>query len=174
MTAFASCNFRMSEFTGAVLKGQLTKLETICSGLRRNARKVREGIADLPGLKLRGTGDQDGDLGVGVFVDMGTRKRRDQYLRAMRAEGVSAGGPGGSAILPVDKRIETKATIHPAWPSFNSARGKAIRYGSECCPRTIDILGRHGGVIMDPNFTDDDVADIVQAIRKVYLAMRTT
>jgi hypothetical protein len=26
-------------------------------------------------------------------------------------------------------------------------------------------------VIMDPTFTDDDVNDIVQAIRKVYLAM---
>jgi 8-amino-3,8-dideoxy-alpha-D-manno-octulosonate transaminase len=173
MAAFASCNFRMSEFTGAVLKGQLQKLETICEGLRRNARKVREGIADLPGLKLRQTADQEGDLGVGVFVDMGTRQRRDQYLRALRAEGISASGPGGSVILPVDKRIETKATIHPDWPSFRSERGQAIRYGSECCPRTIDILGRHGGVIMDPNFTDDDTADIVQAIRKVYLAMRT-
>ncbi len=173
MAAFASCNFRMSEFTGAVLKGQLQKLETICEGLRRNARKVREGIADLPGLKLRKTADQEGDLGVGVFVDMGTRQRRDQYLRALRAEGIAASGPGGSVILPVDKRIETKATIHPDWPSFRSERGKAIRYGSECCPRTIDILGRHGGVIMDPNFTDDDVADIVRAIRKVYLAMRT-
>jgi 8-amino-3,8-dideoxy-alpha-D-manno-octulosonate transaminase len=171
MAAFASCNFRMSEFTGAVLKGQLQKLETICAGLRRNARKVREGIADLPGLKLRHTPDVEGDLGVGVFVDMGTRQRRDHYLRAMRAEGIAASGPGGSVILPVDKRIETKATIHPDWPSFQSERGRAIRYGSECCPRTIDILGRHGGVIMDPNFTDSDVADIVQAIRKVYLAM---
>ena len=47
----------------------------------------------------------------------------------------------------------------------------AIRYGAESCPRTTDILGRHGGVIMDPNFTDDDVKDIVRAIRKVYLAM---
>ena len=52
MAAFAACNFRMNEFTGAVLKGQLTKLETICEGLRSNARKVREGIADLPGLTL--------------------------------------------------------------------------------------------------------------------------
>jgi hypothetical protein len=73
--------------------------------------------------------------------------------------------------LPTDKRIENKVTIHPDWPSFNSPQGKAIRYGSECCPRTIDILGRTGGVIMDPNFTDEDLKDIVRAIRKVYLAM---
>jgi 8-amino-3,8-dideoxy-alpha-D-manno-octulosonate transaminase len=171
IAAFASCNFRMNEFTGAVLKGQLQKLETICSGLRKNSRIVREGIADLPGLKLRGTADQGGDLGVGVFVDMGTRERRDQYLRAMRAEGVSAAGPGGSVILPIDKRIENKVTLHPDWPSFNSPQGKAIRYGAESCPRTIDILGRHAGVIMDPNFTEKDLSDAIRAIRKVHSAM---
>jgi 8-amino-3,8-dideoxy-alpha-D-manno-octulosonate transaminase len=171
LAAFASCNFRMSEFTGAVLKGQLQKLETICSKLRANARKVRQGIADLPGLKLRKTADEEGDLGVTVFLDHGTRERRDKFLRALRAEGIGASGPGGSAILPTDGRIENKVTVHPEWPSFNTPQGKAIRYGEECCPRTIDILGRTGGVIMDPNFSDDDLNDIVRAIRKVYLAM---
>ncbi|NQT41126.1 MAG: DegT/DnrJ/EryC1/StrS family aminotransferase [Planctomycetes bacterium] len=173
LAAFASCNFRMSEFTGAVLKGQLQKLETIGTRLRNNARKVRRGIADLPGLKLRKTPDQEGDLGVTIFLDHGTRQRRDRFLRALRAEGIAASGPGGSVILPTDKRIENKVTLHPDWPSFNTPQGKAIRYGSECCPKTIDIHGRTGGVIMDPNFTDDDLKDIVRAIRKVYLAMRS-
>jgi 8-amino-3,8-dideoxy-alpha-D-manno-octulosonate transaminase len=173
LAAFASCNFRMNEFTGAVLKGQVQKLDTICTRLRANARKVREGIADLPGLKLRKSYDPEGDLGVTVFLDHGTRERRDQFLRALRAEGISAAGPGGSVILPADKRIENKVTIHPDWPSFNTPQGKAIRYGSESCPRTVDILGRTGGVIIDPSFTDDDLNDIVRAIRKVYLAMYT-
>ena len=67
----------------------------------RNAAKVREGIADLPGLKLRKSSDLEGDLGVGVFLDLGTKRQRDKYLRAMAAEGVSASPPGGSVILPV-------------------------------------------------------------------------
>ncbi len=171
LPAFAACNFRMNEFTGAVLRGQLQKLETICRGLRTNARKVREAIADLPNLKLRKSPDLEGDLGVGVFIDWGTKERRDKFLRAMRAEGVPASAPGGSVILPTAPRIEKKATVHPAWPSFQSARGRSIQYGSACCPRTIDILGRAGGVIMDPNFSEDDLRDIVKAIRKVYLAM---
>jgi 8-amino-3,8-dideoxy-alpha-D-manno-octulosonate transaminase len=173
LAGFAASNFRMNEFTGAILKAQEQDIETICNALRSNTRKVRQGIADLPELKLRKTPDLEGDLGVTVFLDLGTRERRDRFLRAMRAEGVSASPPGGSVILPIDKRIENKVTVHPDWPSFKSSQGNAIRYGSECCPKTIDILGRQGGVIMDPNFTDEDVKDIVAAIRKVYLAMHT-
>ncbi|MHB8952657.1 MAG: DegT/DnrJ/EryC1/StrS family aminotransferase [Pirellulaceae bacterium] len=171
LTAFAACNFRMNEFTGAVLKGQLTKLETICKNLRANARMVREGIADLPGLKLRKTADVDGDLGVGVFLEFASNEMRDDFLRAMRAEGVGASGPGGSAVLPTDPRIEQKLTIHPSWPSFASAEGQAIQYGSQCCPRTIDILDRAGGVIMDPKFSKQDIRDVIRAIRKVYPAI---
>ena len=74
LAAFAACNFRMNEFTGAVLKGQLQKLETICSRLRGNSRKVREGIADLPGLQLRKSPDIEGDVGVGVFLDWGHQR----------------------------------------------------------------------------------------------------
>ncbi len=175
LAGFAACNFRMSEFTGAVLKGQLQKLETICGGLRNNARKVREGIADLPGLKLRKSPDQNGDLGVGVFLDLDNRKRRDDFLRAMRAEGVHASGPAGSVILPIDERIENKThrSRRVAVVQQSTRQSHSVRE-YECCPRTIDIIGRYGGVIMDPNFTDDDVKDIIAAIRKVYPAMMPT
>ena len=171
LAAFAACNFRMNEFTGAVLCGQLQKLNTICDALRSRARTVRQGISDLPGLKFRKSPDLEGDLGVAVFLDLGSRPRRDKFLRAMAAEGVVGASPGGSVILPADKRIAAKATLHPAWPSFQTPQGQAIRYGAETCPRTADILGRAGGVLMDPSFSDADVQDIIRAIRKVYPAV---
>jgi 8-amino-3,8-dideoxy-alpha-D-manno-octulosonate transaminase len=172
LRAFAATNFRMSELTGAVLRGQLRKLETICGRLRRGAAIVREAIADLPGLKLRKVADPEGDVGTAVFLDLGSHERRDRFLQAMEAEGVPASPPGGSAVLPVDPRIEGKVTVHPAWPSFTSPEGRAIRYGRESCPRTLDVLGRHAGVVLDPMFTDGDLADIGKAIRKVYLALK--
>ena len=171
LAAFAACNFRMNEFTGAVLHAQVQKLETICKALRANARTVREGIADLPGLKLRKSADVEGDLGVTVFLVWESRERRDKFLRALRAEGVNGSSPGGSVILPADQRIESKVTIHPDWPSFSTPQGKAIKYGAESCPRTIDILARTGGVIMDPSHTEEDLKDIIRAIRKVYRAI---
>jgi 8-amino-3,8-dideoxy-alpha-D-manno-octulosonate transaminase len=171
LAGFVSCNFRMNEFTGAVLYGQLQKLEIICKALRGNAAKVRQAVADIPGIKFRKSPDPEGDLGVSVFVDLGNGRRRAHYLHAMAAEGVPASPPGGSVILSTSDWIRAKSTIHPAWPSFQSAEGKAMRYGPESCPRTLDIIGRFAGVMMGPKFSDDDLRDAAQAIRKVYTAL---
>jgi 8-amino-3,8-dideoxy-alpha-D-manno-octulosonate transaminase len=169
--SFPGANFRMSEFTGGVLLAQLRKLDTVVKDIRTNARRVYEGIRDLPGLKMRLLPDPAGELGAGIYLDFKTKDVRDRFVAAMKAENVPAGPPTGSVILPTHPHVETKQTLHPAWPSFTSERGKSIRYGASCCPRTIDILSRFAGVVMDPKFTGQDTGDIVKAIRKVYPAV---
>jgi 8-amino-3,8-dideoxy-alpha-D-manno-octulosonate transaminase len=165
---FIGTNFRMSELTGGVLLAQTRKLDKIIASVRANAARVYEGIRDLPNLKLRRLPDPDGELGTGIFLDFGSKARCDRFLAAMKAENVAASRPGGSVVLPALPHVMAKTTVHAAWPSFQSARGKAIRYGPETCPRTINILGRFGGVLMDPKFTRRDLDDIISAIRKVY------
>jgi 8-amino-3,8-dideoxy-alpha-D-manno-octulosonate transaminase len=168
MEGFAGAQFRMSEFTGGVLLAQLRKLDTIVGDVRRNASRVYEGIGDLPGIALRKLPDPQGELGSAIYLDFGTNQRRDQFVRAMKAENVPAGSPSGSKVLPTEPYIEQKLTVHPAWPSFTSLRGKAIRYGAASCPQTLDILGRFGGVRLHPKYTRQDTDDIVAALRKVY------
>jgi 8-amino-3,8-dideoxy-alpha-D-manno-octulosonate transaminase len=168
MGYFFGANYRMSEFTGGVLLAQLRKLDRILGAVRANASAVREGIAGLPNLKLRDVPDPKGETGAGVFIDFATKDRCDKFLAAMKAENVLASKPGGSVILPTLPHIMAKQTIHPDWPSFQSPRGKAIRYAPDTCPQTIDILNRYGGVLIDPKFTRQDIADIIAAIRKVY------
>ena len=168
VSPFAGCNFRMSEFTGGVLLAQIRKLDRIIDAVRSNAQRVYASVRDLPGIELRRLPDSAGELGTGVYMDFKNKQRRDRFMELMKAENVPANPPAGSALLPVQPYIETKATVHPAWPTFNSERGKAIRYGASCCPRTIDILNRFAGVLMDPKFTSRETDDIVAAVRKVY------
>jgi 8-amino-3,8-dideoxy-alpha-D-manno-octulosonate transaminase len=165
---FPGSNFRMSEFTGGVLLAQLRKLDTVVRDVRSNARRVHEGIRDLPGMYPRHLADAAGELGSGIFLGFKSKELRDRYVAAMKAENVPAAPPGGSVVLPTQPHIENKHTLHPAWPSFTSERGRAIRYGAACCPRTIDILNRFAGVSMDPKYTRRETDDIVAAIRKVY------
>ena len=164
-------NYRMNEFTGGVLLAQLRKLDTIIADVRRNARRVYGGIHDLPGLRLRHLPDAEGELGTGVFLAFRSSDERQRYTDAMKAEGVPVAGPAGSVVLPVVPEIEQKVTVTPRWPSFASERGRSIRYGRECCPRTLDILSRFAGVMIGPKYTRRDTEDAVTAIRKVYPAI---
>ncbi|HYW44403.1 MAG TPA: DegT/DnrJ/EryC1/StrS family aminotransferase [Bryobacteraceae bacterium] len=168
---FPGLNYRMNEFTGGVLLAQVRKLDTIIGAVRANARRVYDGIRNLPGLHLRHLPDPAGELGTGIFLGFKTKEECRRYAGAMRAENVPVSNPGGSIVLPLVPEIEAKVTLSPAWPSFASPRGKAIRYGKECCPRTVDILSRFAGVLMSPKYTPQDTADAVAAIRKVYPAI---
>lgn len=168
LQSFVGCNFRMSEFTGGVLLAQTRKLSAIVAGARAASKRIYEGIQNLPGIHFRKRPDPEGEIGVAVFVRFQSKDRRDAYLAALRKEGVPAGAPGGSVILPIQDYIEQKRTIHPAWPTFTSKRGRFIQYGAACCPRTIDILNRFGGVYVGPKFTKEDTDAVVAAVRKVY------
>ena len=164
-------NYRMNEFTGGVLLAQLRKLDTIIGDVRRNARRVYSGIRDLEDVRQRRLPDPQGELGTGIFLGFRTKEERQRYADAMKAEGVPVSGPAGSVILPVVPEIEQKVTVTPRWPSFSSDRGKSIRYGRECCARTIDILSRYAGVMMNPKYTEADTEDAIAAVRKVHPAI---
>jgi 8-amino-3,8-dideoxy-alpha-D-manno-octulosonate transaminase len=168
LESFVGCNFRMSEFTGGVLLAQTRKLDRIVGGVRAASRRVYDGIADLPGIHLRHRPDPEGEIGVAVFLGFKNKDQRELYRKALRAAGVGSSPPGGSAILPIQPYIEQKRTVHPAWPTFASARGREIRYGATSCPRTIDILNRFAGVPIGPKFGKEDTDEIIAAIRKVY------
>lgn len=161
-------NFRMNEFTGAVLLAQIRKLDRVVADIRAAAKRVYSGIDGLPGLKLRKRPDPAGELGAGVFLEFATKQKRDLFMKAMNAENVPARPPGGSAVLPVQPYIEGKRGAHANWPSFSTGRGPEIKYGAASCPRTLDILDRFAGPSLDPKFSQSDTDDIVAAIRKVY------
>jgi 8-amino-3,8-dideoxy-alpha-D-manno-octulosonate transaminase len=171
MHEFSSCQYRMSEFTAAVLRAQLRKLDRIVADFRDKTTRVTAGIKDLPGIQFRKRNDPEGGLGNWVFINTSGKEQRNRFIKAMRAENISAEPMGGSAILPIAKHIEKKETLQPGWPSFTVGRGKTIQYGESACPRTIDIHNRYVGIPMDPKFSDQDVADIIAAVCKVYPAV---
>jgi 8-amino-3,8-dideoxy-alpha-D-manno-octulosonate transaminase len=165
---FIGTNFRMTEFTGGVLLAQTRKLDRVVGDVRAAGKRVYDGIRSLPKAKFRLLPDPAGELASYVFLEFPSQEKRDRFLKAMSAENVPARPPGGSVILPTQPHIEKKVTLHPAWPSFNTPRGKAIQYGAQSCPRTIDILNRFAGVAVDPKYSVADTNDIVAAIQKVY------
>jgi len=168
---FVGGQYRMSEFTGAVMGAQLKKLDAMLESSRGTFRRVRAGISDLPGLRQRRLPDPDGDIGSGMFIALKDAKQRDQFIAAMNKENVSTGKLSGSVILPTVEHIEKKITLHPNWPSFNTPRGKSIPYGRAACPQTLDVFDRFAAVHLHPRYSEKDVDDVIAAITKVHMAL---
>jgi len=165
---FVGANYRMNEFSGGVMLAQVRKLDKIVGSVRANAKRVYDGIRDLPGIRFRRLPDPEGEIGTAVFVRFDSKAKRDKFMALMKAENIPVAPPGGSVVLPVLPYIEKKVTVHPAWPTWTTGRGKTIKYGAATCPRTLDILDRFAGPAIDPKYTRRDTDDIVAAIRKVY------
>ncbi len=171
LESLAGVNFRMSELCGGVMLEQARKLDVLIARARKTARRIREGVADLPGVRFRKEPDTNGSIGDSVYVEFPSKPVRDRFLEAMRAENVPARPPAGSRILPLEPYLVKKLTAHPNWPTWTIGRGPSIQYGPKSCPRTLEIHGRFGGVSIDPGFSEQDADDVVAAIRKVYPAL---
>ncbi|MGO8790255.1 MAG: DegT/DnrJ/EryC1/StrS family aminotransferase [Terriglobia bacterium] len=165
-------NYRMNEETGAVLCAQVRKLETAIENHRRMYKYVTEKITNLRGIKLRPSNDPDGDIHISLDLLLPTKDLRDRFIKAMTAENVPMDvGIQGTRNLPTMGYIEDKVAPHPQWPSFNTPRGKAMRYGAACCPRSIDLKSRYASLYIGPKWTDDDLNDVVSAVTKVHAAL---
>lgn len=165
-------NYRMNEETGAVLCAQLRKMDTALANHRRMHQCVVEKLKELPGIKLRPSNNPGGDIGISLDLLLSTRDLRDKFIEAMTAENVPMGvGIQGTRNLPTMGYIEDKVAPHPQWPSFNTPRGKAMKYGAECCPRSIDLKNRYASLYIGPKWTDDDLNDVINAVTKVHAAL---
>ncbi len=165
---FAGENFRMNEFTGAVLGAQLSKLDTMIAQLRRNANSVYNGIKSLPGIHLRHRPDPNGDIGYGVYFDMKDKATRNRCIQELRKRRVPASTLTGSVLLPIQESVINKRTRHPDWPSFNSPQGKKIKYGPDSCRQTLGIYDRFVQVRIGPKYTSRINDYIIDSIREVY------
>ncbi|MHC4326015.1 MAG: DegT/DnrJ/EryC1/StrS family aminotransferase, partial [Planctomycetota bacterium] len=168
---FAGENFRMSEFTGAVLGAQLSKLDSMLARLRGNANAIYSGIEKLAGISLRHRPDPEGDIGYAVFFEMQDKAARDRCIRELRRRKVPASTMTGSVLLPIQESVINKRMRHPDWPSFNSTEGKKIKYGPDSCRQTLGIFDRFIQVRVGAKYTERINNYIVDNIRHVYKAI---
>ncbi len=158
----------MSEFTGAVLGAQLTKLDSMLAQLRQNAEAIYSGIKTLPGIRLRQRPDPDGDIGYGVYFQMKDKASRDRCIRELRMRKVPASTLTGSVLLPVEESVMNKRARHPDWPSFSSPQGKQIKYGPDSCRQTLEIFDCFVQVRIGAKYTQRINDYIIEAIRQVH------
>jgi dTDP-4-amino-4,6-dideoxygalactose transaminase len=165
---FAGLQFRASEIMGAILRVQLRRLDGIISDLQKVQKRFIEGLAGSPGLQVIKSNDPAEYPGiVAVF----------QFRDEITARSF-AGHEGVNGWLPIDSGkhiysnwepiLEKRVGAHPALNPFNLPQNKHLRtdYAKDMCPATLDICRRTVCINLNPDWTDDEIEQRIEACRK--------
>lgn len=170
---FFGVNFRMSELTGAVALAQFRKLESILARMRRNKKLIKDKLADLQGIEFREVTDEAGDTAICLVFYLPRADQVEDFAMALQAEGVSAGGIYNKGVPDWHMYPYWKMLIEKMMPTergcpFNCpTSGPVPDYKPDACPQTMGILGRSIHLDIPPQLTEEDCAQIAEAIRKV-------
>ena len=144
-------NYRMTELQGAVGIAQLDKLARICERRNEIGDRITHEIAGLPGIYPPKV--LEGCKSSYWFYMMRVDAPRagvdaQGFADALKAEGI----PAGKGYIP---------TCVYEYPLFKGAYPKGL------CPVAEDILETSVKFSVSEFWTDDDVSEIIQAIKKV-------
>ena len=165
--AFAGNQYRMNEFCGAVMRAQLKKLDGLLKTCRAYHKRVRDALAGEKYFKIRWT--DDGDCGAAVFLLFGTEREAKDFQDRLSAEGVPLGPKSACKNLMTQPPVYNKSMTHPGLPPFGKGfDGEAVDYPAlNGEMKTDGILARFIAISIGPQYTDNDIADIIKAIKKV-------
>jgi dTDP-4-amino-4,6-dideoxygalactose transaminase len=163
-------NYRLSELQAALLMGQLEMLGELAATRSRNARRLSEGLAQIPGV--RPLPPQAGITGEAIYCYVfqyrpaGPRVPRDLFVAALDAEGVPSDGRFYEPVYRSDL-FRPGAEI---FPQLAYGRERAVDYRRDfACP--VAERAAYEEAVWLPQFVllggEKDVDDILKAVEKV-------
>ncbi len=159
-------NYRMSEFTGAVARVQLGKLDTIINGNRRVKKALKEGLSDIDGITFKRVIDEKGDVASALVMFLPTAQKAGEFINAMRAENIFFSSQYGGRPVYMIPQIFHKKTIDKNGFPFNQF-DEEIVYTENMCPVAIDLMPRNAFLFLSPTLNDKDIDDVITAVKKV-------
>lgn len=165
---FLGQQYRASELMGAVLRGQLRRLEGILSDARRIAKRIRSELDGCNGLRLAPMNDPEGDCGINVAFTFASEERARAFAKG---EGVGAWLPvdtGKHVFTNWEPLIKRNVHHHPRMNPYNFEENKGLRmdYSPEVCAKTLDICKRTAIIGVSPDWSESVVSSRIDACKK--------
>lgn len=161
--AFLGAQFRANEIQGAILRVQLQRLDGILEDLRRNRKRFENELKDV--LTIAPNNDFDGDCGVVAAFQFDDAEAADTF--AKKAGGWLPINTGRHVYSNWDMLIENRIGHHPDMNPLNHPKNQHLRieYNAELCPRSLDLLSRTVFISINPDWTEEEIAQRIAACR---------
>ncbi|MFD0958395.1 DegT/DnrJ/EryC1/StrS family aminotransferase [Paenibacillus chungangensis] len=167
--AFIGLNYRMSEFTGAVLVEQLAKLDDLIKNMREVHDILVHRISQqLPDLQLRRLFDADGAAGCSFAIQLSNETKAQAMIEGLNAENITAyllyeGKPLFKRDIFQHRRSAEKHGFPYHYP-FQ----QPLDYSDESCLKAIELSPRTVFMPIVPTLTKEDAEAMAKGIVSVY------
>ncbi len=162
-------NFRVSELIGAVALAQLRKIDPIIKTLREKKNKLKQMIADIPGIKFRKLNDKQGECGTLCTIIFDSADKAAKVAEKLNTTTVDHSGWHVYANMEhVNRHLQKIGQPH----------------GKGAYPRTDDILSRSINIsvgVVDPglgsafginiNSTDSQIETVAEKIKNACASL---
>ena len=170
--SFAGGQFRMNELTGAFLCAQFRRVDYITGTCWNYKKRLCDFMKkNYPQYPLRG--DAEGDCGILFGFLLPTKEEAQRLREIVTAEGIDCGPTSACCNLLHEYPIKSKAMVNPNDPPFGpGCFGEGTVYDAEKdCPRCDDIHSRFFCISIGVSYTEEDVDDILEALKKGLAAL---
>lgn len=163
---FCGSEFRANEVSAAILRMQLRRLDGILSNLRKNKAKLTAILSK--DYKIGKSNDIEGDCGTILPLVFDDEESAREFAAAFENE----------AFLPIDtgKHIynnwtaimEKRGALNPLMDPFKHPKNIDFvpDYKNEVYPVTLSLLAKSVFIPINPDWTDEDIENIVDGFRK--------
>ncbi|TNJ63691.1 DegT/DnrJ/EryC1/StrS family aminotransferase [Paenibacillus hemerocallicola] len=164
---YVAPNYRMTELQGAVGIAQLKKLPWICEQRHKFGDRISEGIAGLPGIEPHKV--EAGNYGTYWFYMLRVDESkltcsRKEFSAALAAEGIPNSAGYIASVMYMQPLFQKRQAYLGSHFPFDIT---GITYEEGLCPNAEAILETAIRFGVSEFYTEQDVEDIVTAIRKV-------
>jgi dTDP-4-amino-4,6-dideoxygalactose transaminase len=166
--AFLAPNYRMTELQAAVGIAQLDKLEAICDRRNKLGDMLSTLLKEIPGILPHGVlpGGKCTYFGyMGKFKPEMFTATPEEMIKAINAEGIPAWKKYVSPVHLYDMFTKKRAYQGSHFPFEGT--GKDYSYGPGLCPAAEALIPVQLGLPVNEFFTEKDIEETAQGIRKV-------
>ncbi|MCQ2431229.1 MAG: DegT/DnrJ/EryC1/StrS family aminotransferase [Clostridia bacterium] len=162
---FCGTEFRVSEFTGAILREQLKKLDSIIDDLHKNRAYLKDKLSGR--FNFIKSNDFDGDCATTLALWFDTADEAIAYQKHIG---------GGTRPIETGKHVYSNWTpimqkhgaFHPAFDPFKmeANQGLNMNYAPDMCPKCLEYLSRAVYIGVDPNMNETQLDDFAKFLLK--------
>ncbi len=163
---FCGTELRTNEITAAILREQLKKLDGILADLRRNKKKLMELLASH--FKFIPSNDAQGDCATTLTLQFDTAEEAEWFAEHSPIKAtvpINTGKHLYTAWAPI---LEKKGAAHPLMNPFNFPANQFAAFDKDCCKKSLELLKKAVHINVDPDWTDEELAEIGATLIKVW------